>query len=74
MSQQLKVILLFGLIEAAAMTVARLNDALVPVASLIMIVGVVALIVWIRRQYQRERPKPPWPPSAEDPPSRDPSS
>lgn len=66
MSQQLKVILVFVVIEAVAGTVARLNDALVPVASLIMLVGVVALIVWIRRQYQRERPKPPWPPS--DPP------
>ena len=69
MSQQLKVILAFGLIEAAALTVARLNDALVPLAGLIMLVGVVALIVWIRRQYQCERPKPPWPPSAQDPPS-----
>jgi hypothetical protein len=74
MSQQLKVIMVFGLIELAALTVARLNDALVPLAGLIMVIGVVALIVWIRRQYRRERPKPPWPPSGQDPSSRGPSS
>lgn len=74
MSQQLKVIMVFGLIELAALTVAQLNDALVPLAGVIMLVGVVALIVWIRRQYQRERPKPPWPPSGKDPSPRGPSS
>ena len=66
MSQQLKVLLLFGLIEGVAYTVAQVNDVLVPIAAIIMVVGVVGLIVWIRRQYQRERPKPPWPPSQDD--------
>jgi len=68
MSQQLKVAFVFCLIVAAALILTDLNDALIPLSALIILIGVVVLIVWVRRRYQRERPKPPWPPSAQDPP------
>jgi uncharacterized iron-regulated membrane protein len=43
-----------------------LNDFVPGFGFVLIGAGLVGIIVWVRRRYRKERPKPPWP---QDPPS-----
>ena len=65
MPRQLEVLLVCGAVIAAGRLIASFDGPFVLLGGAVGSAGFVGIIVWVRRQYQKERSKPPWPP--EDP-------